>query len=504
MKYKRARNVHGASRFLVPGIVLWALGGLAVPVNASEFFVSPIAGSTGNGSVKSPWTLQVALGHPAAVRPGDTIWLKGGIYHPPDSNGFSSKLTGTADQPIIVRALNGEQPAVDGKGSEYALIVRGAYAWFWGIEVLDSSANRNATLSDGSHPNAYGVAIYGPGVRCINMIIHDTAQGISAFNEAADSEYYGNLVYYNGYRAPDRPHGHGLYLQNSTGRKLVEDNIVGDNFDEGIQIYGSAKAELSGFRVLGNILYNTSPFPDSNYQYNLIVAGGAVRRDIEIDNNFSYFTPERDYGFVAFGEYTPGIDMTIKDNIFVGGYVGVAAKAQLGPLVFTGNTVYVRPTALYSASVDLPEGSTYTWNNNRYFGLNRFYSRRSLSFAEWQQNTGFDSKGTFQPGAPTGVWIHVRKNRYENRRANIVVYNWDSSREATVDVSSVLATGDKYVVKDAQNFLAAPVAAGAYSGKPITIPLTPKGKSSPLGIPAPAHTGPRFSVLVLLPDGISK
>ena len=59
-------------------------------VTASDFYVSP-SGSAGNtGSISSPWDLQTALNQPAAVRPGDTIWLRGGTYR----SGFRSNLVG--------------------------------------------------------------------------------------------------------------------------------------------------------------------------------------------------------------------------------------------------------------------------------------------------------------------------------------------------------------------------------------------------------------------------
>src|SRR5437773_4960262 len=77
---------------------------------ANQFYVSPTGSGSSSGTISSPWDLQTALNHPVAVKPGDTIWLRAGVYaHLPQgvSTGnegyiFISKLAGTAVQPIIV------------------------------------------------------------------------------------------------------------------------------------------------------------------------------------------------------------------------------------------------------------------------------------------------------------------------------------------------------------------------------------------------------------------
>ena len=73
---------------------------LAAPsAHAADFYVSPTAAANGTGSLNNPWKLQTALDHPSAVQPGDTIWLRGGIYNAPP---YTSHLVGTSASPIIV------------------------------------------------------------------------------------------------------------------------------------------------------------------------------------------------------------------------------------------------------------------------------------------------------------------------------------------------------------------------------------------------------------------
>ncbi|MBV8905427.1 MAG: right-handed parallel beta-helix repeat-containing protein [Acidobacteriia bacterium] len=470
-------------------------------VTAADFFVAPNATPNGDGTAGNPWRLETALSPSPAVHPGDTIWLRGGTYHAPNSNGFNSQLNGTPAQPITVRNYPGERATIDGKGTEFALDVTGIYTWFWGLEVMDSTTQRSvSTPGSGTHPNAFGVAVYGQGNKFINMIVHDTAEGFSAYDMSPDTEFNGNVVYYNGWVGPDRPHGHGMYLQNVTGIKTVADNIIGDNFDEGIQIYGSGTANVIGFRVTGNTLYNTSSLPTPNYQFNLIVTDGSVRKDIQVQNNYSFFTPSADYGFVQFGQDTNGNDISVTGNVFVGGYIAVGMAYEAGPVTFTGNTVYTRPTATQLVNLKLNTGqnlSQYTWDNNTYYGLNQFFYGINLNFTGWHSSTGFDANSTMNPNAPSGTWVFVRPNQYEPKRANITIYNWDSKQDISVDLSSILSTGDKFVIRDAQNYFGFAVLDGTYPGGSVTIPLTSLRKATPIGVAAPAHTAPLLGTFVV-------
>jgi hypothetical protein len=448
------------------------------------------------------------------VKPGDTIWLRGGIYIPATDNGYLSHVTGTPGSPIIVRNYNGERATLQAGTNAYVLAVYGSDAWYWGLEGATAVVSRTASQPGSfNNPLAYGFAVYGPDIKIINCIVHDTAQGFSAYNSSPNSEFYGNLSYYNGWMASDRNHGHGMYLQNIMGTKLVEDNFVGDNADEGIQAYGSGGATIKGITIQGNTLYNTSSWPTPHYQYNLVMGGGQTDSGNTITENMSYFTPSEDYGFVNVGQYTPASNLTATNNVFVGGYTAVAVEGVAGPFVFTGNKVYTRPSALrevtlgqYANQIPL---AGYTWDNNQYFGLNNFFhgtydgssesGGSSLPFAQWQSNTNFDAHSTFTAAAPTGIWIYVRPNKYEQKRANITIYNWNLSASVNVDLSGVLAVGDQFVIQDAQNFFGGPVVSGKYAGGTVSIPMTNLQKAAPVGFAAPAHTAPLLGTFIVLP-----
>src|SRR6202158_1959007 len=85
---------------------------------AADFYVSPTASGSGTGSFSNPWQLQTALDQPAAVHPGDTIWLRGGTY----AGIFTGRLVGTSSAPITVRQYAGERAIIDGGNSNGAAI----------------------------------------------------------------------------------------------------------------------------------------------------------------------------------------------------------------------------------------------------------------------------------------------------------------------------------------------------------------------------------------------
>ena len=60
-----------------------------------------------------------------------------------------------------------------------------------------------------------------PGNKFINCVLHNLDGGFSSYNGTPETEFHGNIVYYNGYVGEDRPHGHGFYLQNDSGHKYV-------------------------------------------------------------------------------------------------------------------------------------------------------------------------------------------------------------------------------------------------------------------------------------------
>jgi hypothetical protein len=435
----------------------------AVEVNSDRvFFAAPDGSASGDGSVDHPWNLATALAQPAAVQPGDTIWLRGGTY----PGTFSSSLTGTDAHPIVVRQYPGERAILDGGNSRghAILTVAGANSWYWGFEIMSSDAVRVSSTALDDPPDigrGDGVTIdqssaTGPGLKFINLNIHDARQGISFWKEAIDAEIYGCLIYYNGWDSTARGSGHGIYTQNQTGTKKITDNILFSGFGYGIHAYGSSAAFLDNFLFQGNTIFNSGDLSSSGPSGILLVGGGRLAHNPQVVGNFLY----RQTGGV-----TSDLDM---------GYsAGCVSPTLTGNYIATA-TSFVNCTA----GLNLADNTFYgdiTGFSQSTFPANTYFSLR-----------------------PTGTQVFLRPNLYEPGRANITIYNWDLAPTVSVDLSSVLPIGSRYEIRNAQNFFAPPVQSGTYSGGTVSLPMTGLTSASPVGHAAPPPAGPEFQALILL------
>lgn len=488
----------------------------SAPTTGNNWYAATNGSSGGDGSITRPWNLQTALNDPAAVQPGDTIWVRGGTYY----GNYMSWLNGTASAPIIVRAYPGERSIIDrnsitNDGGYGPLTTMGQYVWFWGLEITNSQPSRTSQYPGGDPPDNYrmnGINARSAHVKFINMLIHDNACGVGFWMEASDSELYGSIIYNNGHQGTDWGQGHGIYVMNDTGTKRVADNIVFNQFAYGIHAYGEDGQYHHNITLEGNTVFNAGALANVQDNGNNILVGGTANPayGIVIRDNYTYFppSPTRQYPSVDLG-YSNNIvdqDLTLTNNYFVGsGSVNRFKEWQ--NMTVSGNTFYSHGS---SKLVDLNSRgvgtSGYQWNNNTYFGGTASspfrYAGTSLSFPGWQSTTRLDSTSQYTSGRPTGVRVFVQPNEYESGRANITVYNWDSLNTVNADVSGVLAVGDSYEVRNGQDFLAAPVLIGVYDGRPLPLPMTGLSVVAPYGwAPAPP-TGPTFNVFVVLKTGI--
>ena len=79
-----------------------------------------------------------------------------------------------------------------------------------------------------------------------------------------------------------------------------------------------------------------------------------------------------------------------------------------------------------------------------------------------------------------GKKIVVRKNKYDPTRATLVIYNWDRDNLVPVDVTDVLAPGDRYELRNVQDWFS-DVVFGACQGSTIDVPMTGRSVGMPLG-----------------------
>ncbi len=435
----------------MPTLVL--LSAITFPAFAAEFYVSPTGSGAGTGSSTNPWNLTTAFAHPASVRPGDTIWLRGGTYE----GSFVSRLRGAAGAPIIVRAKQGERPILESPGANnasYVLEVQGSYTWFWGLELRATRQERGGT-------RAGGLNVFGPNMKFINNIIHDTA-GVGVWNGSDNTEMYGNLIFDNGYEGGDRGHGHAIYSQNKNGTKRLVDNIYFNSFGHGIHIYGSETTWFDNYHIEGNFGFNNGIVSRDGVTTNMLVGGGQIANNYVVKDNVTF--------------QNAGAPGNGRSAYF--GYNG----AGCNNFAITGNTFVGSPTALILGCTNT------TMTGNTILGATSGFSQGT-----YPSNSYLTSRSN------GGTKIYVRPNQFESGRAHVAVLNWAGLGSVGINLSGVLNVGDPFEVVDAQDYFGAPVYAGTYAGAMVYVPTLNQSVYRSFGnIPVPPqHTPSEFNAFLV-------
>jgi len=249
---------------------------------AAEWFAATTGKPDAAGTKAAPWDLESALSGKQKIAPGDTLWITGGTYKHPDRKlgapGYVVRLAGQQDRPINVRGMPGARGTLDG-----GLSVQQPATWLW-VRDLEILVSENFSMSrevkePGSSPRDYnrpwgGLNIHsGEGCKFINLVIHDNAQGISWWSGSTNSEVYGCIIYDNGWKAPDRGHGHAIYTQNKEGVKTISGCIMTGGYGYTMHAYGSSQAYVDNYLIRDNIAYNGGLF---------LVGGGRPSHNIRV------------------------------------------------------------------------------------------------------------------------------------------------------------------------------------------------------------------------------
>ncbi len=332
-------------------LAISALPGTPI-VAGNQWFVSLSGTPGGDGSQNNPWDIATGLSS-KTVKPGDTVWLHAGRYGGGTAASIlTSSLVGSPAAPIIVRAFPGERVIIDawlqvGCCDQANNPANGSYTWFWGIEFAGYNTNR-ASTTDGTQSNHAGADAWGDGTKFINCVLHDTSGGISIW-DAKNAEAYGNILYNIGGYGPkgDRGHGHDFYLQNTAPSVLaVSDNIGFNNFDEGLQAFGSTTAFVQNMTLAGNVIFNSGLLYGILVD-NFTVGGGGASGGadgIVVDGNYTYDTPSLNQGQNELGYLWDVAEggAVVTNNYFIGGFQAVDLE-RWNTLAFQNNTMYAAP-----------------------------------------------------------------------------------------------------------------------------------------------------------------
>ena len=507
----RDSPLHQVRRAGIPGLALVATACFAAadgppagpsgpPAAPQAHYAAPTGSSAGDGSIARPWDLATALaGGNGRVLPGDTIWLRDGTYAGP----YRSTVRGAAGAPVVVRQYPGERAVIDGAGTTSGtsvFYVDGDYTVFWGFEITNSDPLRTTTsLANNVRPNV--VFNYASHTRYLSLVVHDG--GVAFYNDPAaqDVEIVGCIIYNNGWQAPDRGHGHGMYLLSNTGPVLARDNVVFNQFGYGVHAYANpGSGQLINQRYEGNVAFNNGTLAMNSTSANILLGGADYADADALVGNFTYFSPRAGGTNVQVGfDTVANGSVVLQDNRFIGGSpvldLGYWSQATLSgnELVGSSHMVALRDSTL----------TGYTWSGTHHFRDPLSTSWRFLGVSYpwlvWQATTGLGLSDLATSGTPSAAEVFVRPNPYEAGRANIVVYNWDRRGSVLLDLTGILPAGARYEIRNVQSLFSAPVTSGTYGGGSISLPLGAVPPPTPIGLsssPAPG-TGADFHVFVL-------
>lgn len=478
--------VSSTSSFFCPAV---ANGSIVVEqFTGNSWYISPsVTNTSGNGTIGNPCGLAAVLeGNCAtspAIAPGDTIYLRGGVhligrYGAGLTTWRETSLAGTSGNPITFRSYPGEWARVDG-----GIIFNGSDIIWRDTEVFCSltdkqSAENGSFASDMYCPAA--LSAKAARIKFINNVIRNSGE-IALWDTAPNSEAYGNINYYGGWRSlGGTGHGHGFYIQNNTGQHRVEANIVHNTFGQGVQVYGTSVSNLN------NVFFDN----------NVWMRGGFA------NNNAGTPVPTRNF---LIGGAVNAADMTVRHNHSFEGEVNLGYNGGSGQGCTNmeySNSYSVTPnTIAYALNIADGVGGDLACNFNGSTTGNTRYG---------------DPNGASLPGTnriltagtlPSTAEVSVVPNIYETGRANIIVWNWPAASSVTVDVSSIgLTNGDTFAVKDSQNYFGTPARVGTYTGASISVPMNLTTVETPIWTdptPAITHTSSQFNAFVIVRTGTS-
>jgi hypothetical protein len=470
-------------------------------LKAANLYVAPNGAASGKGTERRPYDLATALSGDVS-RPGDTFWLREGIYR---LGKVYTEIHGEAGRPITFRPVPGERAQLIGSltiGGQQGHVIFRDFDLRSGVEERVSTQT-GAGFSPTDLTNfVEGIHVYAPNMSFINLVVHDSVRsGFCTASEATNVLIYGCIVYNSGWASPDDAEGHSYYLQ---GAGEISENIGFNSTGAGFHVYANGAGDnVRDLTLTGNVAWGAGALQSVRSYRDWIVGvdSPAVKADnIVLRNNMGYVTTNS----TTLSQVRLGRENTNGSLVLVSNYwpQGVTIS-HWSNVVATGNIIAPqRP----ECAIDLQENLTNLrarWNNNYYIHSSSEQSFRlgstNYSFGEWKNLTGYDSSSSCSTGSLHGSKIFVRLNRYEPGRANIVIYNWDNLSTVAANVREVMPTGAAYEVRNAQNFFSEPVLRGTFKGDPLQLPMNGLSTARPMArLRTPSPTGPTFNVFILL------
>lgn len=252
----------------------------------NEWFIAVDGGAwnVATGTINDPFSFDGLRQDPLGlVQPGDKIYLREG-YYTTTTPMTQTKWNGTKENPILIKPYKNEEVIIDG-----CVDLFGGYQHWDGFEMLNTRWITRESQQTGSNPTDIGEAweafnIDCTGVTISNCDIHDCRQGIRSIGDN-ELTVENCRIWNNGWNAPDRGHGHGIYW-NGNGC-MIRKNWIGKGYSEwGVCVYGN---------ISDNVLCENNDLEECmiliSTTKNAIVRNNTITMRIEDDTRFADYDP---------------------------------------------------------------------------------------------------------------------------------------------------------------------------------------------------------------------
>lgn len=381
---------------------------------------------------------------------------------------------------LAARGWNGTTPASHPLNARVELLgpvidSRGNHVWWRDFEITSVRPNRSVMAS-----YRWGGLNFNPvshANKAINLVIHNTGHpAIGFWGPGPGGEVYGCLLWGNGIYDTTGGgswlRGDGIYAQNQTGNVLLSDIISFRNFTLGLDAFAESNY-ANGFTFEGNICF------DANEMANLDAATSVNPINlVVVSNNFLYQRPTQNVANLILGYVATGNTNTIiSGNYIFGGAYGALIR-NFNNVTLTNNCLLTTtfPIVQFERSTGFPPHN-YVMDHNTYYSLNNptpfaWGGSEYMSFSTWKSLTGYDAASTYRTSGPTNVIAVTRKNKYQAKRAHLVVFNYTGANSLAYNLTDAgLVAGDQFVIRDAQDFLGTPVLTGIFTNQLVSLPL---------------------------------
>jgi hypothetical protein len=339
----------------------------------SEYYVSPTGSDTNPGTSSAPFKTFAKAN--SMLTPGSTLHIYAGVYN----QQLKISKSGTSSAGITIQPLGGAVVIDMQNTTTIGLDVRGSYVTVTGLEVMNSR-NRCVNIAAGN-------------VTLNGLVVHDcTNQGIQATN-SANTQILNSRVYRTvlSNAARSTSSGWGAALRIASDSALVQNNIIYNNYGEGIVLRGA------NITVRANTLYD-------NYAYNIYANNS---ENALIERNFVYCTTNSGYEFqgapaagIGMGEeYVEGWGARLKNTRVINNivafckhsfrYKGANDRLSDGGLknaTIAYNTLYGSTDAVFNIAYESGQTGTIIANNIVWQAQNKFDAIRNPAGLTFQNN----------------------------------------------------------------------------------------------------------------------